>query len=73
MHVSFCGYAQGRHINDAQVLREIAREAKLIDPDRVADDPHCCEDVVRLDALSYKFFFGVNPRLLPTEIAANRF
>lgn len=33
---------QGKYINDAQVLREIAREAQLEDPDRVADDPTCC-------------------------------
>ena len=33
---------QGKYINDAQVLREIAREAQLDDPDRVADDPTCC-------------------------------
>ena len=37
---------QGRHINDAQVLREIGRAAKLEDPDRVADDPECCTDEV---------------------------
>lgn len=35
-------FLQGKYINDAQVLREIAREAQLEDPDRVADDPTCC-------------------------------
>jgi len=39
---------QAKHINDAQVLREIAREAKLRDPDRVADDPTCCAEEVSL-------------------------
>jgi hypothetical protein len=37
---------QAKHINDAQVLRDIAREAKLRDPDRVADDPNCCAEEV---------------------------
>ena len=39
---SLCILLQGKYINDAQVLREIAREAQLEDPDRVADDPTCC-------------------------------
>ena len=41
------GWLQGKYINDAQILREIAREAQLEDPDRVADDPSCCAKEVR--------------------------
>ena len=44
---------QGQHINDAQVLREIGRAAKLEDPDRVADDPECCAAEVSLTLCSW--------------------
>ena len=37
---------QGKYINDKEVLREVARAAKLNDPDRVVDDPDCCAEEV---------------------------
>jgi predicted DsbA family dithiol-disulfide isomerase len=53
-------FVDAKHINDAQVLREIAREAKLRDPDRVADDPTCCAEEVRLELeTKYKDVIGV--------------
>ena len=49
---------QGKYINDAQVLREIAREAQLEDPDRVADDPTCCAKEVVAELKYQEWTFG---------------
>lgn len=48
---------QAKHINDEQVLRSIAHEAGLEEPDLVIDDPTVCEEEARASPPLHTHFF----------------